>query len=163
MGEPKKITPDESYQDIKSEGLGLPLTLLPQTLRRFFVSNIFTRAFAQLLGWTGTKNVLLTATESGYLKVSSTGTVNEHNVVKSGNAPDAYGVAQDLGTLCVTVDIFTWDKACYVKRSIDGVTYGDEIEIPANAVYSFDCDTRYVNIKNKVAGQVCRFQFIGWY
>jgi hypothetical protein len=163
MSEQKKITVDESFQDIKSEGLGLPLSLLPQTVRRIFVNNIFTRTFAQLLGWTGTKNVLLTATESGYLKVSSTGTVNEHNVVKSGNAPDAYGAAEDLANLCVTVDIFTWDKACYVIRSIDGVTYGSDIEIPANAVYSFDCDTRYIKIKNKAAGQVCRFQFVGWY
>jgi len=163
MAEKKVISPVEEIQDIKDNGLILPFTLVPSFVRRFFVSNIFTRTFAQVLGWTGSKNVLLSATDSGYLKVSSTGTVNEHNETAAGNAPDAYGAAIDLSRLCPTVDIFTYDFACIIKRSLDDVTYDDEIELPPNFMYSFDCDTRYIKIKNKVALSVCRYTIIGWY
>jgi hypothetical protein len=163
MTERKPVTPEPQYQEIRENGLVLPIILLPSFLRRLFVSNVFTRTFAQLLGWTGTKNVLLTATEAGYLKVSSTGTINEHNATFAGNAPNAYGAAIDLGRLCPTVDIFTWDFACMLKRSLDDVTYDTELEIPANFFYSFDCDTRYLKIVNKVALSVCRYSIIGWY
>jgi hypothetical protein len=163
MPERKSVTPVTENQEIKDNGLVLPFILLPSFIRRIFVSNIFTRTFAQLLGWTGSKNVLLSATEAGYLKVSSTGTVHEHNVTLAGNAPDAYGAAIDLGRLCATVDIFTWDFACKLKRSLDDITYDTEFEIPANFFYSFDADTRYLKIVNKVALSVCRYSIIGWY
>jgi len=163
MADKKVISPVQEYQDVKENGLILPFSLVPKFVRRYFVDNIFTRTFAQLLGWTGTKNVFLSCTDSGYLKVSSTGTVNEHNKTLAGNSPDAYGAALDLARLCPTVDIFTFDFACLVKRSLDDITYDDEIEIPANYMYSFDCDTRYLKIKNKVALSVCRYSIIGWY
>jgi hypothetical protein len=163
MPDKKVITPVQEYQDVKENGLVLPFSLVPKFVRRYFVDNIFTRTFAQLLGWTGSKNVFLACTDSGYLKVSSTGTVNEHNKTLAGNAPDVYGAAVDLARLVPTVDIYTFDFACTIKRSLDDVTYDDEIEIPANYFYSFDCDTRYIKIKNKVALSVCRYQIIGWY
>jgi hypothetical protein len=163
MADKKVISPVQEYQDIKENGLVLPFSLVPSYVRRFFVDNVFSRTFAQLLGWTGTKNVLLQATASGYLKVSSTGTVNEHNITSAGNAPDAYGAAIDLGRLCPTIDIFTWDFALVLKKSLDDVTYDSEIEIPPNFMYSFDCDARYIKVKNKVALSVSRYQLIGWY
>jgi hypothetical protein len=163
MAEKKVISVVEEIQDIKENGLVLPFSLVPKFVRRYFVNNVFNRSFAQMLGWTGSKNVLLTATEAGYLKVSTVSEINEHNKVFAGNAPDAYGAALDLARLCPTIDIFTWDFACKIVRSLDDMTYDDDIEIPANFMYSFDCDTRYVKIKNKVALSVCRYQIIGWY
>lgn len=163
MVERKSVTPEEQFQEIKENGLNVPFIMLPSFLRKIFVSNIFTRVFSYLIGWTGSRAVMLTCTDSGYLKVSSTGTINEHNDTKTGNAPDAYGAALDLGRLCPTVDIFTYDFACMLKRSLDDITYDTEFELPANFMYSFDCDTRYIKIQNKVALSVCRYVIIGWY
>jgi len=162
---PDRVTaePKPENQEIVNNGFQLPLSLIPQTIRRFFVSNIFQRSFAQLLGWTGSNNVLISATSSGLLNVAATGTTFTHNITNAGNAPDAYGVAADFTRVCPSVDIFTWNFAAVIKTSIDDVTYEAEVEIPANFFYSFPQDTRYIKIKNKVAGSVCRYQFIGRY
>ena len=138
-------------------------TFSPESVKRFFISNIISRVWATLYGWTGSRKVRLACSEAGYLKVSSTGTTFSTNVTKAGNAPDTYGTAEDFGVICPRVDIFAFDFACVISRSDDGVTYDADIEIPANYKYSYDGDTRYIKVKNKTALSVCRFQFVGWY
>jgi len=39
--------------------------------------------------------------------------------------------------------------------------YDDEIEIPANTVYSLTIQTTSIRIKNKTAGSVARYQIVG--
>jgi hypothetical protein len=163
MADERTIVISPQTQDIKTEVTESEHTFNPESVRRFFTSNVITRVWARLYGWTGSQAVRLACTASGYLKVSSTGTIFQHNVVAAGNAPDAYGAAIDLGAVRPRLDIMTWDFACVIKRSLDDVTYDSEFEVPANYFMSIDCDTRYIKIKNKVALSVCRYQFNGFY
>jgi len=163
MPEEKTVQPVLQNQDIKTEVVETGFTFNPAYPRRFFVNNLIQRVWARLYGWTGTQAVRLSCTTAGYLRVASTGTTFIHNIVFGGNSPDAYGAAIDLGRICPRLDITTWDFACIVRRSTDGVIYDTEFEIPANYFFSMDCDTRYLQIHNKVAFSVCRYQFNGYY
>lgn len=64
---------------------------------------------------------------------------------------------------CETVDVFIFTNAAMVKRSMDGITWDDEFEVPADTMYSFDCKTLSINIKNKPDGANTRYQFNGWF
>lgn len=147
------------------EQLNDGLTLDKPYVRKFSVSNLVLRVLSYLMGWnvsTG-KPMKLRCNSSGHLLTAPAGSGYEYNDTKTGNAPDAYGAMLTFDDTVGTIDVFTWDNACYVKRSIDGSTYQDEIEIPANSVYSFDASTVGINIKNKTGGQVCRYSIVGWY
>jgi hypothetical protein len=61
------------------------------------------------------------------------------------------------------IDIYTFDNKMIFKRTRDGVTWDDEIELFKDSFYSFDCNTLQFNIKNYTAGLVARYQIIGWY
>lgn len=135
----------------------------PKYPTRFYISNVIQRVFAHLHARSEVGTKKLVCTTAGELKVAIAGSGYEHNVTKSGNAPDAYGAANDYGRNCSTHDVFIFDNAAVIKMSQDGVLYDDEIEIPANSTYSFDVVKRYVLIKNKVALSVARFQIVGWY
>lgn len=162
---PKRPTadPEVENQEIVDNGLQLPFSLIPQTIRRWFVSNIFSRTFAQILGWTGSKNVLLAASEAGYLKTISTGTTFEHNKISAGNAPNAWGAAIDLGRICPRIDIFIENNKIQIQRSLDDIIYDDIFDVPANFFYSIDCDTRYIKVQNKVPAAIAAYQFMAFY
>jgi hypothetical protein len=163
MPERPTAEPKIENQEIVDNGLQLPFSLIPQSIRRWFVSNIFIRSFAQLLGWTGTSNVLIAATASGYIKTSVTGTVFEHQKVFQGNAPNAWGAALDLGRICPRLDTFIENNKVQIQLSIDDVVYSDIYDVPANFFYSIDSDVRYIKIQNKVPAAVGVYQFIGFY
>jgi hypothetical protein len=159
----KLLTISEESQEIKENGLLEDYTYEPKQVRSFFISNILQRVFAHLIGWSEDGARKLRCTTAGELKVATVGAGYEHNTTSTGNAPDTYGTAIDFGLNCSRVDIAVFNNSMILKRSTDGVTYDSEIEIPANSFYSFDCVTRYFNIKNKTALSVARYQVTGWY
>ena len=161
---PKKgHEPEEVIQNILQENIQEDLTFDPSTQRRFYITNIFSRALAHLIGWTGDKAVRLTATHAGILKVAPTGAGFQHNDTKAGSAPDAYGTPLTFDEIISRVDLYIWDNSAIIKKSLEGVLYDDEIEIPPNVFFSFDCNVHSINIKNKTAAAIARYQIVGWY
>jgi hypothetical protein len=134
----------------------------PTEVRRWGTSNKIQYVLGLLMGWTGKQPKLLRATSAGILKVAPTGVGYEHNEVKAGNAPDAYGAAIAFTAVCSTVDVFIWDFAALISRSPDGLAFDADIELIANSMYSFDAATLSFKVMNKVALSVARYQIIGW-
>jgi hypothetical protein len=159
----RPITVFTEDQNIKDDGFLEDYPFDPPAVIRFFTSNIVTRTIAHLIGWTGSKSLRLKCTAAGVLKTAPIGTGYEHNDTKSGTATDAWSSAITFDEIVSTIDIFTWDNPLNFQRSADGVTFEDEIEIPANSVYSFDCATHSFKVQNKNAGFASRYQIIGWY
>jgi len=156
-----EITPEERVQKIKAQ-LGEDLAFEPEHVRNFFTTNIFTRTLAHLVGWTGKRAKMLRCTQAGELKTAPTSTGIEHNDTKSGDAPNAYGAAIEFDQVASRLDIFIFDNPATFKRSLDGATFEDEIEVPAG-FYSVDCVTTSFNIENKTPDSVARYQVIGWW
>ncbi len=152
----------EEIQEIKTDSPQENFSFVPKYAKRFFVSNIFTRSVSHIVGYFGNIALRLQCTAAGVLRVAPETTAHSVNDTFIGNAPDAYGTSIDLSVISSAIDIFIWDNSVYVKRSVDGVTYDDEIEIPANSAYTLDATTRYILIKNKTAGNVGRYQIISW-
>jgi hypothetical protein len=147
------------------EQLNSGANLEPTFVKKFFISNILSRAFSYLFGWNYDKNepVKLSATADGLLRVSATAVVNTHNYTFTGQASNDYEIALDFGRIVNSVDIFIFDNDAVIKRSSDGVTYDSEIRILGDTVYSFDCSTKSILIKNATPGATASYQIVGWY
>jgi hypothetical protein len=147
------------------EQLNAGIELEPKYAQKFFISNILSRVFSYLLAWDYSKNepVKLSATADGMLKVSAMAVVNTHNYTFTGQASDEYGAALDFGRIVNTVDVFVFNNDAIIKRSVDGTTYDSEIKVPAGGMYSFDCSTKSILIKNATAGATATYQIVGWY
>jgi len=156
-----EVTPEERVQKIKAD-LGEDLDFEPERVRNFFTSNILTRTLAHLVGWTGKRGKMLRCTQAGELKTAPTSIGIEHNNTKSGNAPDEYGAAIEFDQVASRLDIFIFDNPAMFKRSLDGTTFEDEIEVPVG-FYSVDCVTHSFNIENKTEASVARYQVVGWW
>lgn len=85
----------------------------------------------------------------------------EHYDVHAATGTDAYA-NKTLAAKCHRLDVFAWDEAVCIKVGIGG-TLGDEIEVPANSVYSADVMAEVVAIRNATPGQDARYQIVGWY
>ena len=86
------------------------------------------------------------------------------NDTKAGTAADAYlGTPLAFDKVCETVDVFIFTNAAIVKRSRDGTNWDDEFEAPADTMYSFDCKTHSINIKNKTAGNNAVYSIVGFF
>ena len=65
-------SPEETQEQRVEENYLLEdLKFSPSQVKRWFVSNIFQRTFAHLVGWTGKKAVMLRCLSDGTLKVTS--------------------------------------------------------------------------------------------
>ena len=156
-----EIVPEEQVQKVKSRLLE-DLDFEPEQVVNFYTRNIFQRALAHLVGWTGLSSKMLRCTEGGILKTAPTATGLEHNDTKKGNAPDDYAGMITFDQVAARLDIFIFDNPAIIKRSLDGIVYEDEIEVPAG-FYSVDVVTVGFDIKNETAASVARYQIIGWW
>jgi len=161
--ERKPLAVDEEHQNIRENNLIEDYDFDPKQPRRYYVNNLFQRVFSHLIGWSTLGARKLRCTVGGILQVAPIGTGYEHNDTYSGNAPDTYGAAIVFDRVVSRIDIMIWDNDAVIKRSLDGVTYDDEMEIPSNYAMSFDCSTYSILVKNKTAGQKARYQITGWY
>lgn len=161
--EPKGYDPKTIFQRIDAENLFEVLGLDPKYVPWMYMSNIIQRVFARTLGQGPTGPVPIKCNEEGSLYVAGLGGAYTRNETKSGNAPNAYAAAIAFSAAMGRIDLFVFDQGAIVKRSRDGVTWDDEIELWKDSFYSFDCTTLQFNIKNKTAGLIARYQAIGWY
>ena len=156
-----EITPEERVQKVKAHLLE-DLEFEPEQVRNFYTTNIFGRALAHLVGWTGTKARMLRCTAAGELKVAPTSTGIEHHDTGSGSGPDAWGGTKYFDQIASRVDIFVWDNPLLIRRTPIVGTWEDEIEVPVG-FYSIDAVTAGYQIQNKTEGQVARYQVVGWW
>jgi len=159
----RPVTTYEEFQEVVEDVVQEDLKFEPEQARRFFVNNFITRTFARLFGTALDKPIALKATTAGELKVAPVGAGYEFNDTKSGSATDTWSPALTFDQIVSRIDLTIWDNPAIIGRTIDGVTWQDDIEVPANTMYSFDASTKAVRIKNKTAGAVARYQFVGWY
>ena len=156
-----KITPEEHVQQVR-EFLLEDLDFDPPQVQTFFTSNIFGRAFAHLVGWTGRKAKMLKCTSAGELKTAPTTTGIEHAQRFKGFAEDIWSVALSFDETAARVDFFIWDNPGNFRLYLGGVLILDDVEAPAG-FYSIDCRVDFFCIKNQTEGQVARYQVIGWW
>jgi hypothetical protein len=161
--EPKGYEAKRVLQRIQSEKLFEILDLDPKYLPWMYVDNVIQRTFARVMGLGPYGPVTIKCNEEGSLYVAGLGGGYTQNQTKKGNAPDAYAAAIAFKAAMGRVDLFVFDQSAIFKRTRDGVTWDDEIEVWKDSFYSFDCTTLRFNVKNKTAGLVARYQAIGWY
>lgn len=161
--EPKGYDPKTIFQRIDAENLFETFALDPKYVPWMYISNIIQRVFARTLGQGPFGPVPIRCNEDGSLYVAGLGGGYTRNEVKKGNAPDAYGAPIVFSAPMGRIDLYTFDQKMIFKRSRDGVTWDDEIELFSNSFYSMDCSTLQFNVMNYAAGLVARYQMIGWY
>jgi len=87
--------------------------------------------------------------------------IEDYQVV-AGNAEDDWGVGTSFTEIVCRIDFFIWDNPAQIRildvQSIMGPIF--EVSI---GFYSIDCRAKGFYIKNKTAGQIARFQVIGWW
>ena len=160
---PPTVTVEERHIELVSKQDITNIDQIVEQLHKLYATNLLSQVVAFIAGQAEIGFRLIRCTNEGALLTSPVGGGYDRNEVKSGNAPDSYGSAIAFSQKCTRIDILTWDYPCIFKRSRDGVTWDDEFEIPADFFMSVDCDTKEFKIKNKTAGQVCRYQVTGWY
>lgn len=131
----------------------------------FRTNNFIQNTLARLVGWYPSqedwRRIIIDA--QGRLEVSTIQASYDAQDVKTGNAPDVYGAAIAFDDIAKRLDIFIWDFPVKIMLSIDGIATHDEIEVPADTIINLDATTHSFLIKNKTAGQVGRYQLIGWW
>jgi hypothetical protein len=161
--EPKGYDPKAIYQRISSENLFELLALDPKYVPWMYISNVIQRVFARTLGQGPFGPVPIRCNEDGSLYVAGLGGGYTRNEVKKANAPDAYAGPITFSQAMGRIDLFVFDQGIIFKRSRDGVTWDDDIELWKDSFYSFDCNTLQFDIHNKTAGLTARYQVIGWF
>ena len=156
-----EITPEEQAQKVKSRLLE-DLEFEPEQVVNFYTRNIFQRALAHLVGWTGRASKILRCTEAGELKTAPTTTGIEHEKTWPGTAGDDWSESKHFNVVVSRVDMFIWDNPAEIRFYCLGLPIGNPIEVPVG-FYSIDCRCEYFLIKNKTAGQNVRYQVIGWW
>jgi len=161
--EPKGYEPKTIHQRINAENLFETFDLDPKYVPWMYISNVIQRVFARTLGQGPFGPVPIRCNEDGSLYVAGLGGGYTRNQNKTGNSPDAYGAAIAFSAAMGRVDIFTFDNKMVFKRTRDGVTWDDEIELFKDSFYSIDCTTLQFNVKNYTAGLIARYQIAGWF
>ncbi|MBA7495769.1 hypothetical protein ES702_06358 [subsurface metagenome] len=60
------------------------------------------------------------------------------------------------------IDVFIWDNPANIYLTFSDDMNGNVFEVPVG-FYSFDCQSKKLFGANKTAGNVTRYQIIGWY
>jgi len=160
----REITVTELWQNLKEKYFKEDIELSPEFVEEFFVSNMVQRTLAHVVGQSDQAAVRIRATAAGELKVAPSGTGYEHNeTIAKFTVADAYA-EKTLSRVCSRIDITTWNYGIIIKRQpTTAAGYEGEIEIPANTMYSFDCSTIYISVKNATPGSNASCQIVGWY
>ena len=156
-----KITPEELVQNVR-EFIQEDLDFDPPQSRRFYTTNIFQRTLAHIVGWTPWGARMLRCTSAGELKTAPTSTGIESYQAEKGAGADTYQNVT-FEQMVSRIDIFVWDNPAQLRLSKDGgLTFFDEFEVPPG-FYSVDMRAVLCQIMNKTAGQMARYQVIGWW
>lgn len=101
----------------------------PAQIRQWFSNNIIRPAFAHLVGWTGTRAVMLRSTTAGVLKVADVGSGLEQIETDAGVAGAVESGDQVFGEIASKVRIIANDFGMYFRPSRDGTNFEDQIHV----------------------------------
>ena len=160
MAKPIEIL--KEVNKIDEDHLEVDLNFRIKRVKAWFISNIFGRALSYLVGYTGTKALMLRCTSGGILKVSSAGTIFEINETKQATSVDAWASIVPFTGVCSSVDIWVFTNDITFVRSPDASTYWNEFKLKAGDFYSFDASTKDIKIKSTTPGSHGTVQVIGW-
>lgn len=110
----------------------------PSQIRQWFSNNIIRPMFSYLVGWTGTKAVMLRATTAGILKVANVGSGLERVESLTGVAVAAESAGIDFTEAVSKVRIIANTNDMYFRPSRDGTNFEDQVHIKADVEQSFD-------------------------
>ena len=110
----------------------------PSQVRQWFTNNIIRPMFSHLVGWTGTKAVMLRATNAGVLKTASVGSGLERVESLNGTATATESAAIEFAETVSRVRIIANDYDMLFRSSRDTVNYEDQIHIKHDVEQSFD-------------------------
>ena len=110
----------------------------PSQIRQWFSNNIIRPMFSYLVGWTGTKAVMLRATAGGILKVANVGSGLERVEVETGTAVAVESGNIEFDDTASKVRIIANTNDMYFRSSRDGINFEDQIHIKADVEQSFD-------------------------
>jgi len=130
---------------------------------RWFVSNIFGRALSYLVGWTGTRALMLRCTAAGILKTAATGSGFEHNVTYLGTSVNAYVAIFPTTIAFSRVDIWITANDIEIQRAPDMAGFDTSFVFGDTEYYSFDCVTRQLELRSNVGGVHGTYRIIAWY
>lgn len=110
----------------------------PAKVRQWFTNNVVNPVFSHLIGWTGTKSVMLRATTAGVLKVADVGSGLERVEAKTGTAGVTESAAVDFTDTASKVRVIANNYDLYLRPSRDGTNYEDQIHVKADVEQVFD-------------------------
>lgn len=110
----------------------------PSQVRQWFTNNIIRPMLAHAVGWTGTKAVMLRATNAGVLKVANVGSGLERVERLTGTAVAAESGDIDFSSTASKVRVIANEYDMYIRPSRDGFNYDDQIYIKADVEQVFD-------------------------
>ena len=157
------IKTTEVWQNLISQVFLEDIGFDPQYVERFFVNNLVTRTLAHLVGQGRNKGIQVRATEGGALIVAPTATAIEDNEVFTHTFVNDDPKIETFDHVVARVDMTIWTNPVLFRHSPDGTRWGAWIEVNADCAYSFDCNVKKIEIKNKTAGSNARYQIVGWY
>ena len=110
----------------------------PGQVRQWFSNNIIRPMFAYMVGWTGTKAVMLRATAAGILKVADVGSGLERVDSSTGLAVAVESAAIAFVNPVSKVRVIANINDMYLRTSRDGINWEDQIHILADTPQVFD-------------------------
>jgi len=145
----------------------------PTQVRRWSIDNIFRRGLAYLVGWTGTKALMLRCTTAGVLKVAAIGAALEKYERNPSSATDGWvtisGTAVNTETFTEpqnSITVWTKDYELYMEVQRTDGTWLPKILLrgDVNEIFSQDIVANAVRFRNVVTDgtQNASYQVVGW-
>ena len=152
----------KELDELTDNGLSVNLTHKIGRFHKWFISNIFDRSLAYLVGWTGTSAKMLLCTSAGLLRVSAQANAFESYDTKSGTTANAYSANIEPDSVATKMEIWTNTNGLTIKISQDGSIFDDEIVLAANSYWSADCTIEAVQVKSTVTDNHATYQLLFW-
>lgn len=155
----------EVWQDLKEKNFLEDLSLSPEFVKKFFVTNLVGRTLAHIVGKSDTGAVMVEATPAGELKVAMAGSAIAHNeTLGDVDVSDNNWHDRIFTQIVTTVDVLvTGFDGKIRRRPTAGAAWEGEITVPKNSMRSFDCSTQGLQVHNVNAGENPVFEIAGWY
>lgn len=157
--------PNEEWQKIRQVGLDPEeLDLDKATVRKQWLSNLWHRTVAFMVGWSGSKMVPFSVSSEGSISVVIDGSqVNQYDV-KAGTAQDNFSATHQLAAdnVFCRVDLLIETEDAAVRfRDLNDSAWGNAVLLPTGW-YSFPIRTPIVQVRNRTAGSNTVYQIVGW-
>jgi len=162
---PKRpIVVERQDQYVEENFLEEDMTFVPETARRFFVSNLIQRTLATLVGWTGLRFRRLRCTAAGVLKTAPVGAGFEWNDTKTGVTAATWSARIAFDEPVSRIDIRVWAGDIDIQFESPLQTWMDTITIPAGMFRSIDLATPAFRVRNAGGGATSgNYEIVGYW